>query len=152
MNCFEPQIMKRTVENWLAHGSKLDWAMLYTRLFLGGSVILHNVCKIGNYNEIIDSYPSLLYISNAATFLLVLLAEIVMALLLMIGFRVRLAAGLLAGMAFVALIHTLPAENPERLERLFVTCGMMLAPAIGGGGFFSVDALRVSDFSTREEQ
>ena len=41
----------------------MDWAVLYLRLFTGASMLFHNIGKIQNYNEIISSYPSPLYIN-----------------------------------------------------------------------------------------
>jgi len=144
--------MKQMSENRKIRRSAADWAMFYLRMFLGGATLLHNIDKIHEYNEIIDSYPSLLHVNSVATFVFVMLVEVLMALLLMIGFRVRFAAAMLAGMAFVALIYTLPAENMERMELLFVTFGILLVPVIGGGGALSLDGFRMSDFSTRKDQ
>ena len=42
-----------------------DWAVLYLRLFLGGMILLYNIGNIQNYNEIIDSYPPLLFLGGA---------------------------------------------------------------------------------------
>ena len=69
-----------------------DWAVLYLRLFLGGVILLYNIGNIQDYNEIIDSYPSLLFLGNTVSFGVVTVVEVVAALLLMIGFRVRFAA------------------------------------------------------------
>ena len=66
--------------------------MLYLRLFLGGVILLYNIGNIQDYNEIIDSYPSLLFLGNTVSFGVVTVVEVVAALLLMIGFRVRFAA------------------------------------------------------------
>lgn len=134
--------MKQRLENRRMGQRAADWALFYLRMFLGGATLLHNADKIHGYNEIIDSYPALLHVNSVATFLFVMLIEVSMALLLIVGFRVRFAAALLAGMSFVALIYTLPAENMERIERLFLMFGILLAPVIGGGGAWSLDGLR----------
>ena len=45
----------------------MDWAVLYLRLFTGASMLFHNIGKIQNYNEIISSYPSPLYINPCSS-------------------------------------------------------------------------------------
>ncbi len=147
--------MKQRIEKRKSGRRAADWALFCLRMFLGGITLLHNIDKIHEYNDIIDSYPSLLHVSGVATFLIVMLVEVLMALLLIVGFRVRFAAALLAGMSFVALIYTLPAENMERVELLIVMFGVLLVPVIGGGGAWSLDALRRSaqvGISTLEDQ
>ena len=57
----------------------MDWAVLYLRLFTGASMLFHNIGKIQNYNEIISSYPSPLYINPPAVFVIVTVAEALLA-------------------------------------------------------------------------
>lgn len=129
-----------------------DWAILYLRLFLGGVVILYNIGNIQNYNEIIDSYPALLFLGNAVSFGVVTVTEVVMALLAMIGFRVRFAAGTIAAGLLIALVYALPSENMDRVGLLFVLFGTALALVISGGGFFALDGVGLSDISTKKNQ
>lgn len=60
----------------------MDWAVLYLRLFTGASMLFHNIGKIQNYNEIISSYPSPLYINPPAVFVIVTVAEALLAVLI----------------------------------------------------------------------
>lgn len=144
--------MGRRTRTWLSGRSRTDWAILYVRLFLGGSVLLHNVGKLYRYNEIIDSYPSILHLNGAASFALVACGEVLLALLLIIGYRVRFVAGVMvAGLSF-SLVYALPAENPDLVERLLLMAGMSVVPLISGGGVFSLDAVLLSDLSTRNNQ
>lgn len=129
-----------------------DWAVLYLRLFLGGVILLYNIGNIQNYNEIIDSYPPLLFLGDAVSFGLVTVVEVSAALLLMIGFRVRFAAGAVALGLLVALVYALPAENMDRVGLLFVLFGQALALVVSGGGYFALEGVELSDFSKRKNQ
>jgi hypothetical protein len=71
----------------------MDWAVLYLRLFTGASMLFHNIGKIQNYNEIISSYPSPLYINPPAVFVIVTVAEALLAVLIIMGLWVRHVAG-----------------------------------------------------------
>ena len=71
----------------------MDWAVLYLRLFTGASMLFHNIGKIQNYNEIISSYPSPLYINPPAVFVIVTVAEALLAVLIIMGLWVRLRRG-----------------------------------------------------------
>ena len=114
-----------------------DWAVLYLRLFLGGVILLYNIGNIQDYNEIIDSYPSLLFLGNTVSFGVVTVVEVVAAL----------ALGLL-----VALVYALPAENMDRVGLLFVLFGQALALVVSGGGYFALDGVRLSDSSQRTNE
>lgn len=70
----------------------MDWAVLCLRLFTGASMLFHNIGKIQNYNEIISSYPSLLYINPPAVFVIVTVAEVLLAVLIIMGLWVRMSA------------------------------------------------------------
>ena len=129
-----------------------DWAVLYLRLFLGGVILLYNIGNIQDYNEIIDSYPSLLFLGNTVSFGVVTVVEVVAALLLMIGFRVRFAAVAVALGLLVALVYALPAENMDRVGLLFVLFGQALALVVSGGGYFAMDGVRLSDSSQRTNE
>ena len=74
----------------------MDWAVLYLRLFLGSIMLFHNIGKIQNYNELISSYPSLLYIDNNAVFVIATVTEVLFSVLIMMGIWVRLSASVLA--------------------------------------------------------
>lgn len=129
-----------------------DWAVLYLRLFLGGVVILYNIGNIQNYNEIIDSYPSLLFLGNTVSFGIVTVAEVVMSLLTMIGFKVRFAAGTIGLGLLTALVYALPSENMDRVGLLFVLFGTAFALVISGGGFFALDGSGAADFSNKKNE
>lgn len=49
----------------------MDWAVLYMRLFAGGMMFFHNIGKIQDYNEIVNSYPSFAFAGSPAVFVIV---------------------------------------------------------------------------------
>ena len=57
----------------------MDWAVLYMRLFAGGMMFFHNIGKIQDYNEIVNSYPSFAFAGSPAVFVIVSLVEVVLA-------------------------------------------------------------------------
>jgi len=60
---------------WTGRCSTCGW-------FTGASMLFHNIGKIQNYNEIISSYPSPLYINPPAVFVIVTVAEALLAVLI----------------------------------------------------------------------
>ena len=74
----------------------MDWAVLYMRLFAGGMMFFHNIGKIQDYNEIVDSYPSFAFAGSPAVFVIVSLVEVVLATLIIMGLWVR-ASGCCSG-------------------------------------------------------
>ena len=72
----------------------MDWAVLYMRLFAGGMMFFHNIGKIQDYNEIVNSYPSFAFAGSPAVFVIVSLVEVVLATLIIMGLWVRASAAL----------------------------------------------------------
>ena len=77
--------MGKRISDWIGQYRCMDWAVLYLRLFTGASMLFHNIGKIQNYNEIISSYPSPLYINPPAVFVIVTVAEALLAVLIIMG-------------------------------------------------------------------
>ena len=73
----------------------MDWAVLYMRLFAGGMMFFHNIGKIQDYNEIVDSYPSFAFAGSPAVFVIVSLVEVVLATLINMGRWVKRAFAIL---------------------------------------------------------
>lgn len=98
-------IMMKFFRECIARSGSMDFAVLFMRLFAGGMMLLHNIGKIQNYNEIIGSYPSFLFIEQQAVFAIVTTVEVLLALLIVVGLWVRaaafwMAAGILALLAW----------------------------------------------------
>lgn len=129
--------MRKRIQDWIEQYRCMDWAVLFLRLFTGAMLLLHNIGKIQNYNEIITSYPSILGIDNAATFVVVTVLEAVLAVLLILGLWVRLSAfvlvlGLLLLFAWKGLVAT---------EADFVWLGVYVTLVVSGGGIYAFDEI-----------
>lgn len=69
--------MEKRIGERIAQCRHMDWAVLYMRLFAGGMMFFHNIGKIQDYNEIVNSYPSFAFAGSPAVFVIVSLVEVV---------------------------------------------------------------------------
>ena len=107
----------------------MDWAVLYLRLFTGASMLFHNIGKIQNYNEIISSYPSPLYINPPV-------AEALLAVLIIMGLWVRMSALVMSlGILLMFAWGGFGAGEPE-----FAWLGIYVFLIVSGGGLYAFDA------------
>lgn len=127
--------MEKKVSDWIGQYRCMDWAVLYMRLFTGAMMLFHNIGKIQNYNEIINSYPSLLYINPPAVFVIVTIAEVLLAVLIIMGLWVRLSALAMAlGILLMFAWGGFGAGEPE-----FVWLGIYVFLIVSGGGYYAFD-------------
>lgn len=129
--------MRRRIEQWIEQYRCLDWAVLYMRLFAGALMIFHNIGKVQAYNEIIGSYPSILFLSGQAVFVFVTVAEVVLAVLIMAGLWVRMAALLLSLGIFMRLMWGGFGDG----EKEFVWLGIYVFFILSGGGLYAFDRM-----------
>lgn len=128
--------MNKRLRKLLKSYRRMDAAVLYMRLFIGGVLVLHNIGKLQTYNEIIDSYPSLLFIDNRASFALLAALQVALAVFLMIGIGVRRVAALLAvGFA----VDQWRGGVPHFDEVKFLWIGIFLFLCIAGGGAYAFE-------------
>lgn len=128
--------MKHGIRQWIGRLALMDWGVLYLRLFAGSIILFHNIGKIQNYNELINSYPSILYIDNSAVFVIATVVEVLFSVLVMMGVWVRFSALVLAvgqlGMLFVG-------TGIQELQ--FVLMGVFVFLVISGGGLYAFDTV-----------
>lgn len=127
--------MRKRIQDWIEQYRHMDWAVLYMRLFAGSMMLFHNIGKMQDYNEIIESYPSLLYIDNAAVFVIVTVAEVLFAALIILGLWVRMSALILA--LGILLMFAWGGFGAGELE--FVWLGIYVFLIVSGGGLFAFD-------------
>ena len=125
--------MEKRISDWIGQYRCMDWAVLYLRLFTGGAMLFHNIGKIQNYNEIIGSYPSLLYINPAAVFVIVTVVEVLAAVLIIMGLWVRMSA-LVMALGILLLFARSGFGEPE-----FVWLGIYVFLIVSGGGLYAFD-------------
>ena len=102
----------------------------------GGFDAVHNIGKIQNYNEIISSYPSPLYINPPAVFVIVTVAEALLAVLIIMGLWVRMSALVMSlGILLMFAWGGFGAGEPE-----FAWLGIYVFLIVSGGGLYAFDA------------
>ena len=127
--------MEKKISDRIGQYRCMDWAVLYMRLFAGAMMLFHNIGKIQNYNEIIASYPTVLNINPAVVFAVVSVAEVLLAVLIIMGLWVRQAAFLMAlGILLTFVWGRLGAGEPE-----FVWLGIYVFLIVSGSGFYGFD-------------
>lgn len=117
-----------------------DWSILFLRAFIGGFMLMHNVGKIQDYDEIINSYPSFLIFGQQAVFMLGTLIEVLLSVLIIIGLNVRSAAALLTGICITILIAFHDAEYTKTVLMM----GIYMTLVLSGSGRFGFDPYRKS--------
>ncbi len=116
-------------------------ALLVARLWFGLTMLFnHGFDKLAHFNDIVGTFPDPLRFGPEASLVLVILAEVLGALLLTVGFMTRVAAAVLVIDMFVAflMVHK-TAMNGGELAFLYLAGFVILL--IAGGGLFSLDTL-----------
>ena len=137
--------MKKRISDWIAPYRCMDWAVLYMRLFTGAMVLFHNIGKIQNYNEIIDSYPALFSIAPPAVFVVASVAEVLLATLLILGIQVRISAAVM----FLGILLKFAWGGFGAGASDFVWLGIYVFLILSGGGLYAFD--RMVDLSGRKK-
>ncbi len=120
----------------------IDIAQLYLRIIVGGMIILHNIGKMQNYNVIISNYPTFDGIAGSFWFVVLASAESIAAIMLIVGWRVRLAATILIAETILALLLYFPTPNSINLELHAIYTFIYIYILISGGGTYSLDGIR----------
>ena len=118
-----------------------DIANLYLRLFIGGVVLLHNIGKMQTYNEIIDTFPSLLFDSPTLTFAVFTIAEVAFAMMIMCGLWIRFASFLMALGMFLSIFVVVPTSGMTAGTLQFIYMGIYIFFVMAGGGRYSLDTV-----------
>ncbi|MFR7964889.1 MAG: DoxX family protein [Alistipes finegoldii] len=95
----------------------------------------HNIGKNADYNEIVNSYPSFASAGSAATFVVVTVAEVLLAVAIIMGIWVRMSALILS--LGILLMFAWGGFGAGELE--FVWLGVYVFLIISGGGLYAFD-------------
>ena len=128
--------MEKRIGEWIGQYRRMDWAVLYMRVFAGGMMLFHNIGKIQDYNGIVNSYPSFSFIGSPAVFVIASVAEVLLAVLIILGLWVRGAAFVMALGILAALLSGLSGFG----EMAFTWLGVYVFLVISGGGLYAFDA------------
>lgn len=119
---------------------RVDAALLYLRLFIGGVVLLHNIGKMQTYNEIIENFPALLFDSPTVTFAVFTIVEVAFAMMIMCGLWVRFASFLMALGMFLSIFVVVPTSGMTAGTLQFIYMGIYIFFVIAGGGRYALDS------------
>lgn len=119
---------------------RVDAALLYLRLFIGGVVLLHNIGKMQTYNEIIEGFPALLFDSPTVTFAVFTIVEVAFAMMIMCGLWVRFASFLMALGMFLSIFVVVPTSGMTAGTLQFIYMGIYIFFVIAGGGRYALDS------------
>ncbi|MFI3258919.1 MAG: DoxX family protein [Rikenellaceae bacterium] len=129
----------------------IDTALLYLRIVVGGMLLLHNIGRMQDYNTIIENYHSVEGIASPVWFLLFGLVESVAAVMLIVGWRVRLASIALVVGTILVLTLYFPNASMSEVEIHGIYTFIYIFLFISGGGLYSMDGARKGDKVTCEE-
>lgn len=124
-----------------------NMALLVARLWFGLTMLFnHGFDKLAHFNDIVATFPDPLRVGQEASLVLVVLAEVLGALLLTVGFMTRVAAAVLVIDMFVAflMVHKAGMTGQSSGEMAFLYLAGFVVLAIAGGGLFSLDTLAFS--------
>lgn len=97
-------------------------------------MFFHNIGKIQDYNEIVNSYPSFAFAGSPAVFVIVSLVEVVLATLIIMGLWVRASAIVMAAGILGVLLWGAPGFG----TLAFTWLGVYVFLAMSGGGALCV--------------
>lgn len=121
---------------------KKEWANLFLRVSVGGSLLLHNVAKMQDYNFIITSYQSYWGMAGATWFVILSSIEVTCAFMLIMGYRVKLASATLIVGTIMALMIYFKDSSATFLNLQILYVFIYIYFLISGGGLYSFDYAR----------
>jgi len=119
-------------------------ALLVARLWFGLTMLFnHGFDKLAHFNDMVGTFPDPLRIGQEASLVLVVMAEVLGALMLSVGFLTRIAAATLVIDMFVAflMVHKTALTGQGSGELAFLYLAGFVFLVIAGGGLFSLDTL-----------
>jgi putative oxidoreductase len=127
--------------NFVPHN--VDAGLLLLRLWLGLSLLLlHGSSKLTGFSKMSGQFPDPLGVGSPTSLSLAVFAEVVCALLLVLGLFTRLAALILSINMAVAffVVHKAALSGPGSGELAFIYLAGFLTLVIAGAGRFSLDS------------
>jgi putative oxidoreductase len=120
-------------------------ALLVARLWFGLTMLFnHGIEKLMHFSDHVGTFPDPLGVGREASLILVVVAEVVGAIFLAVGFMTRIAAAVLVIDMFVAFLMVNKTELQGQGEAAFLYLAGFVIISIAGGGLFSLDTLAFS--------
>ncbi len=117
-------------------------ALLVARLWFGLTMLFnHGFTKLANFHDQVGAFQDPLGFGQEASLILVIVAEVLAALLLSVGFMTRIAAAVLVVDMFVAFLMVHKTSLMGSGEQAFLYLAGYVILVIAGGGLFSLDTI-----------
>lgn len=117
-----------------------DLGLLILRVVTGGTMLLaHGLGKLATFSERAESFPDPIGVGTTVSLSLAVFAEVLCALLLVLGLGTRLAAIPLLITMLVALFVVHGADPFAKKELALLYAAPFLTLVLTGGGRFSVE-------------
>ena len=132
-------------------GKGVSFLILFVRLFFGVLFFMHGLDKLTNFNELSETYPSVLGLGSYMTLMITVFCEFACSLFLMVGLMTRIILiPMMAAMA-VAFFDIHDGMMPEgELALIFMIVFLVLF--MTGPGRYSLDFLIDSKAKKDKEQ
>ena len=132
-------------------GKGVSLVILLLRLFFGALFFMHGLDKLVNFNQLSDTYPSVLGFGSYMTLMVSIFAEFACSLFLISGLLVRITVlPMIASMA-VAFFDVHDGMMPEG-ELALIYMVLFIILYITGPGRYSVDYLIDMKFQRDKQQ
>ena len=121
----------------------IDLGLLILRLGFGGMLLLsHGVSKLTRFSQLSATFPDPLHVGSTFSLTLTVFAEVVCAVLVMLGLATRLAAvpPAITMMVAAGVIHAADPFSKKEFPILFFLAFVVIA--LTGPGRFSLDQMR----------
>jgi len=119
-----------------------DFGLLVLRLWFGLTMFFnHGIVKLRHYSQMSGMFPDPLHIGSQASLILAIVAEVLGAALVVLGFATRLGALLLVielSIVFFGVHHAALAMGAHSGELAFLYLGAFLTVLFAGGGRFVI--------------
>ncbi|MBE6220037.1 MAG: DoxX family protein [Rikenellaceae bacterium] len=130
--------MKQTNINNQKYSRTSDLAILFLRLFIGATILLHIIGKLQTYDNAILSYPRILGFNAATSFAIATIAEGMFAAMIILGVATRLAAIAMCIISLMLLLFGILQEATQIDTKLyFIYIGIYATLIISGGGYYA---------------
>lgn len=117
-----------------------DTALLFLRLFIGAIVLMHNVGKLQDYDDIINTYPALLFNSPQISFTVFSILECLFAVMIIMGLKLRFAAFIMSIGMFLSIFVAIRAKDMTASVLQFVYMGIYIFFTLSGAGRYAFDS------------
>lgn len=138
----------KTIQNINSQQSRrINVAILFLRIFIGGVILLHIIGKMQDYDNLILSYHRILGFDAPTSFAIITILEGVFAAMIILGVATRLAATMMLIVSVMAIAEALLIDTPDMMsiKLNFLYAGIYTTLIISGGGLYAFNVPNLID-------